>query len=50
MLLSVGNKIVYPHQGPCLIGAVVQKVVGGRPTSFYQLADSTISAERCLSP
>jgi CarD family transcriptional regulator len=36
--LSVGNKIVYPHQGPCRIGAVVQKVVGGRPTSFYQLA------------
>ena len=38
MLLSVGSKIVYPHQGPCLIDAVVQKVVGGRPTSFYQLA------------
>ena len=38
MLLSVGNKIVYPYQGPCLIGAVVQKVVGGKPTSFYQLA------------
>ena len=38
MQLNVGNKIVYPHQGPCLIGAVVQKVVGGRPTSFYQLA------------
>jgi len=34
----VGNKIVYPHQGPCLIGAVVQKVVGGRPTRFYHLA------------
>jgi CarD family transcriptional regulator len=38
VLLSVGNKIVYPYQGPCLIGAVVQKVVGGRRTSFYQLA------------
>jgi len=34
----VGNKIVYPHQGPCLIGAVVQRVVGGKPTRFYQLA------------
>jgi len=34
----VGNKIVYPHQGPCLIGAVVQKVVGGKPTRFYHLA------------
>ena len=38
MTLSVGNKVVYPSQGPCLIGAVVKKVVGGRPISFYQLA------------
>jgi CarD family transcriptional regulator len=38
MMLSVGNKIVYPYQGPCLIGAVVKKMVGGKPTSFYQLA------------
>ena len=38
MNLNVGNKVVYPYQGPCLIGAVVKKVVGGRPTSFYQLA------------
>ena len=36
-MLSVGKTIVYPYQGPCLIGAVVKKVVGGRPTSFYQL-------------
>jgi len=36
--LCVGNKVVYPYQGPCLIGAVVKKVVGGRPTSFYRLA------------
>ena len=38
MTLCVGNKVVYPYQGPCLIGAVVKKVVGGRPTSFYRLA------------
>ena len=36
-MLSVGKTIVYPYQGPCLIGAVVKKVVGGRRTSFYQL-------------
>jgi RNA polymerase-interacting CarD/CdnL/TRCF family regulator len=36
--LSVGNKIVYPYQGPCLVGAVVSKVIGGIPTSFYRLA------------
>jgi RNA polymerase-interacting CarD/CdnL/TRCF family regulator len=38
MTLSVGNKVVYPNQGPCRIGAVVQKMIGGMPTSFYQLA------------
>lgn len=38
MTLSVGNKVVYPSQGPCRIGAVVKKVVGGKPTSFYPLA------------
>jgi CarD family transcriptional regulator len=37
-MLNVGNKVVYPYQGPCLIGAVVKKIVGGRPTSFYHLA------------
>jgi len=36
--LSIGNKIVYPYRGPCRIGAVVNKTVGGTPTKFYQLA------------
>jgi CarD family transcriptional regulator, regulator of rRNA transcription len=36
--LRVGNKIVYPSQGPCLIGALVSKVIGGIPTKCYQLA------------
>ena len=38
MTLNVGNKVVYPSQGPCLIGAVVKKTVGGTPISFYKLA------------
>jgi CarD family transcriptional regulator len=38
MILNVGNKVVYPSQGPCLIGAIVKKIVGGTPMSFYQLA------------
>jgi RNA polymerase-interacting CarD/CdnL/TRCF family regulator len=37
-MLKSGNKVVYPYQGPCVIGAVVKKVIGGRPTSFYHLA------------
>jgi RNA polymerase-interacting CarD/CdnL/TRCF family regulator len=38
MKLAVGDKVVYPGRGPCLIGAIVQKVVCGRSASFYRLA------------
>lgn len=37
-MLKFGNKVVYPYQGPCLIGAVVKKMIGGSPMSFYPLA------------
>jgi CarD family transcriptional regulator len=37
MVLNVGNRIVYPYRGPCRIGAVVKKDIGGRPESFYPL-------------
>jgi len=37
MILNVGNKVVYPYQGPCRIGALVKKVYGGRPMNFYSL-------------
>ena len=37
MTLTVGSKVVYPCQGPCLVGAVVKRVVAGRPKSFYHL-------------
>jgi CarD family transcriptional regulator len=36
--LMVGSKVIYPNQGPCLIGSIVQRVIGGSPVSFYQLA------------
>ena len=38
MALTSGNKVIYPSQGPCLIGPVIKKVIDGRPISFYQLA------------
>ena len=37
MVMNFGNKVVYPYQGPCRIGALVKKVFGGRPMSFYSL-------------
>ena len=38
MTLRVGTKVIYPSQGPCLIGSIVQKEIGGNAVSFYQLA------------
>lgn len=38
MILTIGNKVVYPCQGPCLVSSVVEKVVAGLPKSFYHLA------------
>lgn len=38
MTLTIGGKVVYPGRGPCLVGAVVQKVVCGTSASFYRLA------------
>jgi len=35
--MTVGDKVIYPSQGPCVIGPVVQKSVDGRLVSFYQL-------------
>jgi RNA polymerase-interacting CarD/CdnL/TRCF family regulator len=35
--LTVGNKIVYPSQGPCLIGSIVKRIIDGKHLTFYQL-------------
>jgi CarD family transcriptional regulator len=37
MLLAIGNKVIYPSHGPCLISSIVDKVVGERPMTCYQL-------------
>ncbi len=37
MTLTVGDKIVYPSQGPCLISTVVQKTINDRKELFYKL-------------
>ena len=37
MKLSVGNKIVYPSQGPCLIGSIVKRIIDDKHLTFYQL-------------
>ncbi|HUF40905.1 MAG TPA: CarD family transcriptional regulator [Verrucomicrobiae bacterium] len=37
MTFTVGEKVFYPGRGPCLISAIVEKVVCGLSTSFYRL-------------
>ncbi len=37
LILKVGKKVSYPCQGPCLIGPVVKRVVGGKLTEFHHL-------------
>jgi CarD family transcriptional regulator, regulator of rRNA transcription len=50
VILTSGNKVIYPSQGPCLIGPVVNKVIDGRPISFYQLALLDDSGGELLVP
>ncbi len=37
MEMAVGNKVIYPRQGPCLIGRIVNRDVNGSPMNFYHL-------------
>ena len=37
MILTVGSTVVYPCQGPCLVGAAVERIVADEPRSFYHL-------------
>ena len=37
MMLAVGNKVIYPSHGPCLISSIVKKVVDEKTMTFYQL-------------
>jgi RNA polymerase-interacting CarD/CdnL/TRCF family regulator len=50
MNLVVGHTVVYPQQGPCRIGAVVDKVVAGNAVSFLQLAVLDDSGDALLVP
>ncbi|MGE5218014.1 MAG: CarD family transcriptional regulator [Chloroflexota bacterium] len=50
MKFTVGNKVVYPSQGPCRIGAVVKKVVAGRPINFYCLTRLDDNADAVFVP
>ncbi|HKX33187.1 MAG TPA: CarD family transcriptional regulator [Blastocatellia bacterium] len=38
MTLTVGDKVVYPSQGVCVIGEIVEKIVAEKSIEVYRLA------------
>ena len=46
----IGDKVVYPSQGPCLIDAVITKTIAGDPSSFYRLSLLDDSQNSILVP
>ena len=50
MTFMIGDKVVYPSQGPCLIDAVITKTIAGDPSSFYRLSLLDDSRNSVLVP
>jgi CarD family transcriptional regulator len=50
MMFNVGDKVFYPSQGPCRIGAVVKKTVSGEPVRFYPISSLDNIAHAVLIP
>jgi len=50
MMFNIGRKVVYPGQGPCRIGPVVKKVIGGQAGSYYRLVSLAENSEAVLVP
>lgn len=49
-MFMIGDKVVYPSQGPCLIDGVVTKTIAGDPSSFYRLSLLDDSRDAVLVP
>lgn len=50
MTFIIGDKVVYPSQGPCQIDAVITKTIAGDPSSFYRLSLLDDSRDAVLVP
>jgi CarD family transcriptional regulator len=50
MTFMIGDKVVYPSQGPCLIGAVIKRTIAGEQTRFYPLSFLDNSGNAVLIP
>jgi CarD family transcriptional regulator, regulator of rRNA transcription len=50
MTFKIGDKVVYPSQGPCRIDAVVEKEIAGAPATCYRLTLLDDSHDAVLVP
>lgn len=50
MKFRIGDKVVYPSQGPCLIGAVELKMIAGRSRRFYRLTPLDVNGGAVFVP
>jgi CarD family transcriptional regulator len=50
MMFKVGDKVFYPSQGPCRIGAVLKKTVLGEAVRFYPISSLDNIAHAVLIP
>jgi len=50
LIFSIGDKIIFPSHGPCLIDAVVRKLVGDTTITFYRLARLEDSGGKLFIP
>ena len=50
MTFKIGDKVVYPSQGPCRIDAVVENAIAGAPASCYRLSLLDDSRDAVLVP
>ncbi|MBX3278138.1 MAG: hypothetical protein KF868_09065 [Acidobacteria bacterium] len=38
MMLTIGDKVIYPSQGPCRVNASINRMIGGSSINFYTLS------------
>jgi RNA polymerase-interacting CarD/CdnL/TRCF family regulator len=50
MMFMIGDKVVYPSRGPCLIGAVIKRTIAGERIRFYPLSFLDDSGDAVLVP
>jgi CarD family transcriptional regulator len=50
MMLAIGNKVIYPSHGPCLVSSIVDKVVDEGVMTFYELSVIDDRRGRLLVP